>query len=75
MEGVNAGLRPLLRMTVPRDLRGASIAVLTDSLTFTLRRPLSRVPGAEVLAARIVGALFAHRHRRLVAMHGAGDSR
>ena len=45
---------------------------LTDTLTFRLRRPLAAVPGADALAARIVGALFDHRHRRLLAMHGAG---
>jgi hypothetical protein len=29
----------------------------------------------EALSARIVGALFSHRHRRLVAMHGAAQAR
>ncbi len=138
IEGVNAELRPLLRMTVPRHLRGATISdlevgvpagrswlllggvlpvdyddlciaeldpprrflersrmasmdlwqheraisprgagacVLTDTLTFQLRRPLAAIPGMAALAARIVGALFSHRHRRLVAMHGAGQAR
>jgi hypothetical protein len=137
MEGVNAELRPLLRMTVPRHLRGASIAdlepgvpagrswlllggvlpvdyddlclvevdpprrflersrmasmslwqheraivprgvsgcALTDTLTFSLRGPLRRLPGADALAARLVGLVFAHRHRRLAAMHGEADS-
>lgn len=36
-----------------------------DRLTFELRVPLSRIPGAVELARRVVGALFAHRHRRL----------
>jgi ligand-binding SRPBCC domain-containing protein len=138
IEGVNAELRPILRMTVPRNLRGATIddlevgvpagrswlllggvlpvdyddlclaeldpprrflersrmatmslwqhertvaprddgsSALTDTLTFRLRRPLAAVPGMEALAARIVGALFSHRHRRLVAMHGAAQAR
>ena len=138
MEGVNAELRPLLRMTVPRHLRGASITdlepgvtagrswlllggllpvdyddlclveidpprrflersrmasmslwqheraiaarderscVLTDALTFTLRGPLERAPGMDALARRIVAALFGHRHRRLVAMHGSAEPR
>ncbi|MGX6510930.1 hypothetical protein [Rhodococcus sp. SJ-2] len=38
-----------------------------DRLTFELRVPLSRIPGAGTLARRIVAALFAHRHRRLAA--------
>lgn len=137
IEGVNAEFRPLLRMTAPRGVRGATIAdlqpgvpagrswlllgglipvdyddlcivevdpprrflersrmasmelwqheraiaprgagcVLTDTLTFRLRRPLAAIPGAEALATRIVGALFAYRHRRLVAMHGPGQPR
>ena len=138
IEGVNAELRPLLRMTVPRHLRGATIAdletgvtagrswlllggvlpvdyddlclaeidpprrflersrmasmrrwqhertiaalgegssELTDTLTFTLRGPLGRIPGIDALARRIVAALFAHRHRRLVAMHGSAEPR
>jgi ligand-binding SRPBCC domain-containing protein len=138
IEGVNAELRPILRMTVPRHLRGATIgdleagvpagrswlllggvlpvdyddlciaeldpqrrflersrmasmslwqhertvaprgegsSVLTDTLTFRLRGPLAAIPGMEALSARIVGALFSHRHRRLVAMHGAAQAR
>lgn len=138
IEGVNAELRPILRMTAPRRLRGASIedlevgvpagrswlllggvlpvdyddlclaeldpprrflersrmasmdlwqhersvsphgegaCAVTDTLTFRLRRPLAAAPGAMALAERIVGALFSHRHRRLVAMHGSGEAR
>lgn len=138
IEGVNAELRPVLRMTVPRGMRGASIGdlepgvpagrswlllggilpvdyddlclaevdpprrflersrmasmelwqhertveprgergcVLTDTLSFRLRRPLAAIPGAYALTARIVAALFAHRHRRLAAMHGAAQAR
>ncbi len=44
---------------------------LTDALRFELRRPLRWTPGADRLAARIVAAVFAHRHRRLVLAHGA----
>lgn len=39
--------------------------VVTDRLGFELRPGLRRVPGARALARGIVGALFAHRHRRL----------
>jgi ligand-binding SRPBCC domain-containing protein len=138
LEGVNAELRPLLRMTAPRGLRGATIAdlepgvpagrswlllggivpvdyddlclveidpprrflersrmatmdlwqhervvapggdggaVLTDTLTFELRRPLAGVPGLGALTERIVRRLFVHRHRRLARMHGGGEAR
>jgi hypothetical protein len=138
IEGVNAELRPILRMTAPRHMRGATIAdlepgvpagrswvllgglipvdyddlcletidpprrflersrmasmemwqheraiaprpgggcVLTDTLTFELRGPLARLPGLGSLSVRIVGRLFAHRHRRLVRMHGAAEQR
>lgn len=44
---------------------------LTDALRFELRRPLRWIPGADRLATRIVAAVFAHRHRRLVLAHGA----
>jgi hypothetical protein len=136
-EGVNDEFRPLLRMTKPRGMEGATIAdlepgvpvgrswlllgglipvdwddlclaevepprrflerssmatmtrweherviepagngesVLTDSLTFELRRPLRWVPGVDAVSARIVRALFGHRHRRLVRAHGAAAS-
>jgi hypothetical protein len=138
LEGVNHELGPLLRMTVPSGLRGATIAdlepgvpagrswvllggvipvdyddlclaeiepphrflersrmgsmsfwehertieeagtsacVVTDSLRFTLRGPLAAIPGVAGLSRRIVTALFGHRHRRLVARHGAAESR
>lgn len=45
--------------------------VLTDSLSFELRRPLRWIPGSDRLASVIVRALFGHRHRRLVRAHGA----
>ncbi len=51
---------------------GEGSCVLTDALTFELRRPLRWIPGSSALAKRIVGALFGHRHRRLVRAHGAG---
>jgi hypothetical protein len=38
---------------------------VTDALGFELRRGLAWIPGAELVAAGIVGALFSHRHRRL----------
>lgn len=52
---------------------GASCCVVTDDLGFTLRRPLAVVPGSETIARWIVQAIFRHRHRRLVARHGAAD--
>ncbi|MEE2032484.1 hypothetical protein [Rhodococcus chondri] len=39
---------------------------LHDRLTFELRAPLARIPYAPASARRIVEALFAHRHQRLV---------
>ena len=38
---------------------------VTDALGFELRPAIAWIPGAERLAATIVGALFSHRHRRL----------
>lgn len=38
---------------------------VTDRLGFELRPLLARLPGAGAVARAIVGALFAHRHRRL----------
>lgn len=49
----------------------AGACALTDTLTFVLRSPLARAPGAAALATRIVTYLFGHRHRRLVSAHGA----
>ena len=43
---------------------------VTDTLGFELRRGIAWVPGAERLAAAIVGALFSHRHRRLARHSG-----
>ncbi len=45
-------------------------SVLIDRIRFELRRPLALLPGAERLAAAIVGGLFRHRHRRLAKLHG-----
>jgi hypothetical protein len=39
---------------------------VTDTLGFELRRAIAWIPGAARLAATIVGALFSHRHRRLL---------
>ena len=52
--------------------RGGGCRV-SDRLGFELRPGLRRVPGAAALAAAVVGALFAHRHRRLRAWAGAGE--
>jgi hypothetical protein len=38
---------------------------VTDRLGFELKRAVAWIPGAESLAAAIVGILFRHRHRRL----------
>lgn len=138
LAGVNQELRPIMRMTVPRGMRGATLADLspgvpagrswlllgglipvdfddlclaeiepprrflersrmasierwehervveplpaggctvTDTLGFVLRSPLRMVPGAAALTAAIITRLFAHRHRRLVVMHGAPPPR
>lgn len=45
--------------------------VVTDQVSFVLRRPLRWVPGLGRAVERVVGALFSHRHRRLVAHWGA----
>ena len=44
---------------------GAGSCRVTDALGFELRAAIAWIPGAERLAAAIVGALFRHRHRRL----------
>ena len=46
---------------------GEGACRVTDALGFELRRGIAWVPGAASLAAAIVGALFSHRHRRLLA--------
>ena len=51
----------------------ATACALTDSLAFELRSVPGRVPGAAAVAIRLVRFLFGHRHRRLVAMHGAAE--
>ena len=128
-QGINAELKPWLRMTIPRRARGLTIdevptgvklgrslvlafgvlpveyddlqlaevetgrrfrevsstlalkrwqherllepvpqgTRVTDRLSFELRRPLSLIPGTHTATARIIWALFAHRHRKLVA--------
>jgi hypothetical protein len=138
LEGVNYELGPIFRMTVPRGMRGATIAdlepgvpvgrswlllggvlpvdyddlclaeiepprrflersqmatmaiwehertieplgpeacLVTDRLGFALRRLPGAVPGAGGLARRTVGALFRHRHKRLLAAHGPPERR
>jgi ligand-binding SRPBCC domain-containing protein len=132
-EGINVELRPLLRMTMPRALRGKTIddvevgvplgrswillggllpvdfddlclaevepgrrflersrtlafstwrherivepdgadgCRVTDRLGFELRSAVAWIPGLARLARAIVGALFRHRHRRLMRLHG-----
>ena len=134
-EGINDELRPVLRMTLPANLRGMTIedapvgevagrswillfgllpveyddlclvelepgrrflersSMLTlrvwehervvegevegscrvnDRLRFELRSGLAWIPGADRLVRAIVGALFAHRHRRLRRLPGSG---
>lgn len=50
---------------------GPGACLLTDSLTFRLRRPLRWIPGSDRLAVRVVRAIFRHRHSRLTRAHGA----
>ena len=64
-----ATLRPWIHERVVEAAGTGS--TVTDRLTFTPRGVLRRVPGAQALAARIVGTLFSHRHRRLRAYFGA----
>jgi hypothetical protein len=52
---------------------GAGCTV-TDRLTFEPRRGLAAVPGSRRLSERIVGAIFAHRHRRLAAHFAAATA-
>lgn len=54
---------------------GAGSCRLGDRLRFELRRPLAAVPGATALAARVVTALFRHRHRRLAKLYGQPTDR
>jgi len=54
---------------------GAAACTVTDGLAFSLRAPLAAIPGSGGLARGIVGALFAHRHRRLVRAHGSAEPR
>jgi ligand-binding SRPBCC domain-containing protein len=133
-EGINDELRPWMRMTMPRSLRGKTVADVrpgdrpgrswlllfgvlpvdyddlgiaelepgrrfleqstmlsmstwqhervidpagergcrvTDRLTFELRGPLARVPGAERLARATIEFLFRNRHARLARRFGA----
>ena len=132
-EGINDELRPVLRMTMPKRLRGRTIddvptgetlgrswillggvlpvdyddlrlvelepgrrfqerssmatlrlwtherivepdgtgaCIVTDRLGWEPRALLARIPGSDRLVARIVGALFRHRHRRLARYWG-----
>ncbi|MEO8091697.1 MAG: hypothetical protein ABI726_03175 [bacterium] len=50
------------RIVEPAAEEGCTV---TDRLSLRLRRPLAWIPGADRIAAAIVGRLFAHRHRRL----------
>jgi len=134
LEAINYEMRPILRMTMPKGLRGSSIdelevpaypgkswlllagvlpvdyddlgivelgerrflerskmlsmslwqherfvepagetaCAITDHLAFTLRGPLGGVGFADRIAERSVGAIFRHRHRKLVLRHGSG---
>jgi hypothetical protein len=44
---------------------GGSDCTITDRLEWQMKALPARLPGAERLAAAIVGLLFRHRHRRL----------
>jgi hypothetical protein len=49
--------------------RGESACVLTDELTFT-----PRVPAIGPILARVITAIFRHRHRVLRKRHGGGEA-
>lgn len=66
-----ATLRPWVHERTVTPLAGG--CRVTDQLTFALRPPLNRVPGARRLAELIVATLFRHRHRRLVQHWGAAE--
>lgn len=54
---------------------GPAACLVTDRLGFALRRLPGAVPGSGALARRIVGAVFRHRHRRLLGAHGPAQPR
>lgn len=54
---------------------GHASSTISDRLGFELRRPLAAAPGSGALAIRMVGSTFRHRHRRLLARHGAPEQR
>lgn len=56
------------RTVVPRG----SGCDLTDRVSAELRPGVARVPGAARTFGSMVRAIFAHRHRRLVAIYGDG---
>jgi ligand-binding SRPBCC domain-containing protein len=56
------------RTVVPRG----SSCELTDRVSAQLRAGMERAPGASRAFEGVVRAIFAHRHRRLVAMYGDG---
>lgn len=49
---------------------GAGRCLVRDQLRFEVRDPLGHLPGAESVAAAVVGGLFTHRHRRLRRLWG-----
>jgi hypothetical protein len=76
MAGVNDELRPLVRMTAPRDGTIADLPLgktgfrsVGSTVTDRLRIE-PRLPGASWLVRRMATATFRHRHRRLVRRFG-----
>lgn len=51
---------------------GNGACAVTDRLTFELRDPLVRIPGAERMARATITLLFRHRHGRLLARYPPG---
>ena len=54
---------------------GTGTCLLTDRITFTLRRPPALVPGGAATASRLVSLVFRHRHRRLAELYGTAERR
>jgi len=59
------------RTVVPRG----SSCELADRVDAEIRPAIAGVPGAANVFGSVVRAIFAHRHRRLVAMHGGAATR
>jgi len=52
--------------------QGPDACTVRDRVSFELRAPLARIPRLAPAVRRLVGALFTHRHRRLVRFFETG---